>query len=104
MIEVRLHKKEGKISAFEFSGHSGFAEAGSDIVCAAVSTAAQFAILGIDETEKIDCEYAIFDGGIEFSLNQPSDIARSYLETLEMFLYQLSQQYEKFLKITVMEE
>ena len=77
MIEVRLHKKEGRISAFEFSGHSGFAEAGSDIVCAAVSTAAQFAILGIDETEKIDCEYAVFDGGIEFSLNQPSDIAQS---------------------------
>ena len=93
MIEVRLHKKEGKISAFEFSGHSGFAEAGSDIVCAAVSTAAQFAILGIDETEKIDCEYAVFDGGIEFSLNQPSDIAQSYLETLEMFLYQLSHYY-----------
>ena len=104
MIEVRLHKKEGKISAFEFSGHSGFAEAGSDIVCAAVSTAAQFAILGIDETEKIDCEYAVFDGGIEFLLNQPSYIAQSYLETLEIFLYQLSQQYEKFLKITVMEE
>ena len=104
MIEVRLHKKEGKISAFEFSGHSGFAEAGSDIVCAAVSTAAQFAILGIDETEKIHCEYAVYDGGIEFTLTRPSDIAQSYLETLEMFLYQLSQQYEKFLKITVMEE
>ena len=104
MIEVRLHKKEGKISAFEFSGHSGFAEAGSDIVCAAASTAAQFAILGIDETEKIACEYAVFDGGIEFSLFEPSDIAQSYLETLEAFLGQLSQQYDKFLKITVMEE
>ena len=31
-------------------------------------------------------------------------LAQSYLETLEAFLGQLSQQYDKFLKITVMEE
>ena len=60
MIEVRLHKKEGKISAFEFSGHSGFAEAGSDIVCAAVTTAVRFAectindVLGNHANTKVD--------------------------------------------------
>ena len=104
MIEVRLHKKKGRICAFELSGHSGYADAGSDIVCAAASSAAQFAILGIEDTEKLRCDYAVFDGGIEFSLFEPSDIAQSYLRTLEIFLGQLSQQYDKFLKITVMEE
>lgn len=109
MIDARLHKNKGRVTAFELSGHSGYAEVGADIVCAAASTAAQFAILGIEETEKISCEYAVFDGGIEFSLSdnvtaREDEIAQSYLKTLEVFLVQLSQQYENYLKITVMEE
>lgn len=104
MIDVRLHKNKCGITAFELSGHSGYAESGSDIVCAAASSAAQFAILGIDETERVCCEYAVYDGGIEFSLKEESDAAQGYLKTLEMFLLQLSQQYGNYLKITVMEE
>ena len=37
MIRVTLHQKGGLITGFECVGHAGFAEAGSDIVCAAVS-------------------------------------------------------------------
>ena len=37
MIRVTLHWKGDLITGFECVGHAGFAEAGSDIVCAAVS-------------------------------------------------------------------
>ena len=37
MIRVTLHRKGDLITGFECTGHAGFAEAGSDIVCAAVS-------------------------------------------------------------------
>jgi uncharacterized protein YsxB (DUF464 family) len=37
MIRVTLHWKDGQITGFECAGHAGFAEEGSDIVCAAVS-------------------------------------------------------------------
>ena len=37
MIRVTLHRKGDLITGFECAGHAGFAEAGSDIVCAAVS-------------------------------------------------------------------
>ena len=37
MIRVTLHWKGDLITGFECMGHAGFAEAGSDIVCAAVS-------------------------------------------------------------------
>ncbi|MBR3739693.1 MAG: ribosomal-processing cysteine protease Prp [Clostridia bacterium] len=37
MIRVTLHRKGDLITGFECTGHAGFAQAGSDIVCAAVS-------------------------------------------------------------------
>ena len=38
MTTVSFHTEEGgRIVSFEVKGHSGYAEAGSDIVCAAVS-------------------------------------------------------------------
>ena len=37
MIRITLHSKGGLITGFECTGHAGFAQAGSDIVCAAVS-------------------------------------------------------------------
>lgn len=39
----------GFICSFEFSGHSGYAEAGQDIVCAGMSTLAQSIIGSLDE-------------------------------------------------------
>ena len=37
MITADFFKKSGKLCGFRISGHSGYAESGSDIVCAAVS-------------------------------------------------------------------
>ena len=40
MTTVSFHTEEGgRIVSFEVKGHSGYAEAGSDIVCAAVTSA-----------------------------------------------------------------
>ena len=37
MISAVLYRKNGRYTGFEASGHSGYAEMGSDIVCAGVS-------------------------------------------------------------------
>ena len=37
MIEARICKQSGEYFSFSVSGHAGYAEAGRDIVCAAVS-------------------------------------------------------------------
>ena len=54
MITVTFERKEDRVISFTAEGHAGYAEAGSDIVCAAVSailiTAANgvVSVLGID--------------------------------------------------------
>lgn len=37
MIRVMLHRRGDTLTGFECRGHAGYAEAGKDIVCAAVS-------------------------------------------------------------------
>ena len=39
MIKVDIFNQNGRIHGFSVSGHSGYAEQGSDIVCASVSSA-----------------------------------------------------------------
>lgn len=43
MVKVEIFNRDGRINGFSVSGHSGYAEAGSDIVCAAVSAAVTMA-------------------------------------------------------------
>lgn len=55
MITVSFFRDgNGKVTRITASGHSGYAERGNDIVCAAVSTLVQTAYLAIaDITDKI---------------------------------------------------
>ena len=43
MTRVEFFDQDGRITGFCCAGHSGYADEGSDIVCAAVSTAVRFA-------------------------------------------------------------
>ena len=108
MINAVLYKDSVNYTGFELSGHADYADEGYDIVCAAASSFAQFAIAGIAETGKIACGYEIADGRIYLTLTEnlndaEREITQNYLETLRITLSQLSQQYNDYLKITVME-
>ena len=48
MTNVTILKKESNILGFVVSGHSGYAEFGSDIVCSAISTLSQSAVVGLE--------------------------------------------------------
>ena len=60
MTKVEIFNQNGRINGFAVSGHSGYAEAGSDIVCAAVTSAVRFAectindVLGNHANTKVD--------------------------------------------------
>ena len=49
MTKVEIFNHDGRINGFSGSGHSGYAQEGSDIVCAAVSSAVQFAECTIND-------------------------------------------------------
>jgi len=49
MTEITINRKGTIVSGIEVSGHSGYAEEGSDIVCAALSTLMQTLDIGLDQ-------------------------------------------------------
>ena len=49
MTKVEIFNQDGRINGFSVSGHSGYAEEGIDIVCAAVTTAVKLAECTIND-------------------------------------------------------
>lgn len=48
MTNVQIQKHDKDIIGFVVSGHSGYAEEGSDIVCSAISALSQMACVGLE--------------------------------------------------------
>ena len=53
MIAVKLTYQDKTLTGIESKGHSGFAPAGRDIVCAAVSALMQSLILGLEDIAQV---------------------------------------------------
>ena len=50
MINALFKTRSGEFSGFDISGHSGYAESGSDIICAAFSTMVNLVTRILDES------------------------------------------------------
>lgn len=73
MIKITLERSpDGFITRFLATGHSGFAERGQDIICAAISALAQTTIGSLQELAAIDPVRQLEDGLIDFSLPEPA--------------------------------
>ncbi|MBE7042610.1 MAG: ribosomal-processing cysteine protease Prp [Ruminococcaceae bacterium] len=107
MIEAKLfHSKDG-FCAFSLEGHSGYAEEGSDIVCAAVSAIAQY-IIGAAEHMNLPCRYELEDGLITFSFSEETSTEQKrrmqdFLVPFEAALKELCKAYGEYLKISCLE-
>ncbi|MBP3348654.1 MAG: ribosomal-processing cysteine protease Prp [Clostridia bacterium] len=89
---------------FEVKGHSGSAPRGRDIVCAAVSSITQTALIGLDEVAGIKGTYVIKDADIECNL--PKDLtdeeqhtAHTIIMTMWLGLESIAEQYQEFVRL-----
>ena len=80
MTTIRIFRTEGHITAVTVEGHTGYAEEGSDIVCAAVSALTQGALLGIREVAGIGAESRVSDGRLTFILKEHNEKSDAILE------------------------
>lgn len=102
MTKIFVFKKENLICGFQVKGHSGFAEEGKDIVCSAISTAAQMTLVGLKEVLKLNVESEIRDGFMsviasEADLPKAQDLLLTFQKTLE----EIAKEYGKFVKLEV---
>lgn len=98
---ITVKNTDGSIHQFTVSGHSGFAQSGEDIVCAAVSSTVWMTINGIEKQNLARLSYVERDGFVDCIVEEKfSDGADLLLNSLVMFIAELSGQYKEFLKLT----
>ncbi len=109
MTTVTFRTENGRISGFVCKGHSGYAEEGADIVCAAVTSAVRLVETTVNDVMGLAAAVKVRerDARIEFSL--PGGLAgeaeyacQTLLTGLMVYLTELRDEYPE--NIEVLEE
>ncbi|MBQ8539163.1 MAG: ribosomal-processing cysteine protease Prp [Ruminococcus sp.] len=104
MIKVEFFGSS-PVLGFSIKGHSGYGEQGSDIVCAAVSSVAYMAVNTITDILNVKpLKLYENDGEMRLELDESSAQKCSVvLDGLVLHLRSLSEEYKKYIKVTISE-
>ena len=99
MITIIYDEKE-KDMILQASGHAGYAEKGSDIVCAAVSSAAYMTVNTVTDILHVDARIAVDDGFLRIRVNEKdARSCRSIFAGFKLHMTGLEEQYPKNIKV-----
>ena len=107
MIRAILYRKDGYLTGYRAEGHSGYAEAGSDIICAAVS------VLGSTTVNSLESVCGVVpvltenrEGSLAFHLPE-AEIenagAQILMRALQQGLSDIEEQYPRFIHLSIQE-
>lgn len=100
MIKAEFLKKGDSLTGFKITGHSGFAQNGEDIVCAAVSSAAYMAANTITDVIGDNADIEVKDGYLSLVSDGYGE-TQTILKGLELHLNSLAQDYPNYIKIKI---
>ena len=107
MTTVRFGTRDGAFSGVTCKGHTGYAEAGEDIVCAALSSIVQTAALGLLQVVGVKLDYRTDERGY-LKMALPDDLDEKVrhdcdivLETMLLGVADLNQGYSDFIELEV---
>lgn len=109
MTKVEITKKDGHIIKVHAKGHTNYAVEGEDIVCAALSSILQTALLGLLTVVGINVDYYTNEEGeLFFSLGDLSKedryAADIVLNTMAAGVEDLYESFSKYIKVKVVQE
>lgn len=104
MTKVEFFTREDRITGFCVSGHSGYGEAGTDIVCAAVSAAVQMAeatitqVLGVRAKTRVNVD----DARVTLTLpsaSEEEEAVQAVLAGMMLTLCSLKDEYPDYIEV-----
>lgn len=105
MINVIVIKEKQTIKTIEATGHSGYAEEGSDIVCSAVSSLMQTLANGLTEVVKAKANIKVDENIPHLSVilteedKEKCKMAQVLMQSTLLGIKGVAQGYSKFIKI-----
>ncbi len=103
MITASFNSRNGKYYKFRVSGHSGYAESGSDIVCAAVSSMVMLTVNTITEDFGVPAAVNVEeeDAVIELLLKTEDERAHALIAGLEREISSLANDFPDNVRLIV---
>ena len=104
MTKCEFFRENERITGFSVSGHSGYAEAGQDIVCAAISAAVALAECTINDVCGAKAKVRVKDEQARITLTLPAaceeeDAIQAVLAGLMLYLINLRDDYEDYIEV-----
>ncbi|MBE5731254.1 MAG: ribosomal-processing cysteine protease Prp [Clostridiales bacterium] len=105
MTVVEIVRKQGHIVSLSADGHTGYGVEGEDIVCAALSSIIQTALLGLMQVAGVAVKFTRRDddGFLEFTLPMLSEQTRRdadmILDTMLLGISDLYETYSDFIEL-----
>ncbi len=106
MVRVNFRAHKGQLVSVDVRGHSGYAEEGSDVVCAAVSSAVMLTHALLYDVQRIPVETVVEDEGAHIYIALPEDgteHGQDALRALRLHFTELEENYSEFLNVEVTE-
>ena len=97
--------EEGRITGFSVSGHSGYSEAGSDIVCAAISAVVAMAEATINDVCGAKAKVRVKDDQARITLTLPAscdeeESVQAVLSGMMLTLISLREDYPDYIEVS----
>ncbi len=105
MTVLRVYRKGKQYVGFECSGHSGYAQEGSDIVCAAISTAVQYCINCAEKIDQVPIQLTVEQENalIRCISKKPSESFSKHIEILIELGQSIAQEYAMYFNLEILE-
>ena len=109
MTKVEITRRDEQIVRIECDGHTGYGVEGEDIVCAALSSVVQTALLGLLSVAAVPVDYKREKGGLTMAIPGGLDYGRRkaadiILETMLLGVADLHEGFSDFVELKVINE
>ncbi len=104
MTRVEFFNQNGRITGFCSQGHSGYGEAGSDVVCAAVTTAVTFAECTLNDVLGANAKVRVNEEEARVTLTLPAscedeEAVQAVLTGMMLTLSALRDEYPDYIEV-----
>ena len=104
MTKCEFFTEEDRITGFSVSGHSGYAEAGADIVCAAISAIVTMAEATINDVCGAKAKVRVKEADARITLTLPAscdeeESVQAVLAGMLLTLCNLREQYPDYIEV-----
>ena len=99
MIKIKVNYENDIITGVHVAGHSGYSEAGSDIVCASVSSICITTVNAIVRIDSNAINYEEADGMLKVEIKNHNKVIDILTLNMVELLSELANDYKDYIKI-----